>query len=393
MSNKLKIGLFGYGIVGQGFKTVLDRSPNLNAEIVKICVKNNKQTEERNLVNSLLTFNAEEIFSNPEIDIIIEAIDDAEFALVIAEKALQNGKSLVTANKKMIAENFEKIFQLQQKYWKPILYEAACCASIPIIRNLEEYYDNDLINSVEGIFNGSTNYILTNMFDNGKSYAESLKEAQEKGFAESNPKLDVEGYDSKYKLTIVIAHAFGEFINPKEIFNFGINKINDFDIKYCNEKGLKIKLIAKSYKIDNKIYAYVFPKFTKINDRFFQVEAEKNGVSVESVFLDKQFFIGKGAGGIATGSALLADVSALKHNYKYEYKKKNGIEGFKISNEQILKAYIRFDNDKAVNKPIFHNIEETYTNGNTKYIIGEIYLDKFIESGLAKREDVNIVLC
>ena len=151
------------------------------------------------------------------------------------------GKSVVTANKKMIADHFAELLQLQKEFDVPLLYEAACCASIPIIRNLEEYYDNDLLESIEGIVNGSTNYILTKTSDEHISYADALLEASQKGYVETNPILDTGGFDAKFKLLILIAHAFGIVAKPEEIFNIGIDRLGDLELKYAREKGLKIK--------------------------------------------------------------------------------------------------------------------------------------------------------
>src|SRR5688572_22872765 len=201
MSKKnLKLGVFGFGCVGQGLYHVLHETHGVKAEIKKICVKN--RTKQRPIPETFFTFNKEEILNDPEIDVVIELIDDAKAAFEIVKTALEHGKAVVTANKKMLAENLQEIYNLQKKHGKPVLYEGAVCGSIPILRNLEEYYDNDLISSIEGIFNGSTNYILTKVFEEKKSYADALKKAQELGFAESDPSLDVKGYDPKYKLEI-----------------------------------------------------------------------------------------------------------------------------------------------------------------------------------------------
>ena len=247
-------------------------------------------------------------------------IDDADAAYEIVKTALQNGKAVVTANKKMIAEHFEELLQLQKEYNVPLLYEAACCASIPIIRNLEEYYDNDLLESVEGIVNGSTNYILSKTVDENLSYAEALRQAQEKGYAESNPVMDTGGFDAKFKLLILIAHAFGVVVKPEEIFNLGIDKLGDLELGYAKEKGYKIKLIAYAEKTaDGKIRSFVLPKFIKNTDKLFYVDDVFNGVKTKSYFSDVQFFSGKGAGAYPTASAVLSDISALSYDYRYEY--------------------------------------------------------------------------
>ena len=195
MKKKLKLGLFGFGCVGQGLYHVLHETHGVKAEIKKICVKNRNKT--RPIPDHFFIYDRNEILNDPDIDIIVELIDDSRAAYEIVKTALEHGKAVVTANKKMLAEHLEEIYLLQQKYGKPVLYEGAVCGSIPILRNLEEYYDNDLISSIEGIFNGSTNYILTKVFDEKKSYEDALKQAQDLGFAESDPSLDVKGYDPK----------------------------------------------------------------------------------------------------------------------------------------------------------------------------------------------------
>ncbi len=162
----LTLGLFGFGCVGQGLYHVLDETQGIKAEIKKICVKH--RNKPRTLPENLFTFDKDEILNDPSIDVVVELIDDADAAFEIVKAALQNGKAVVTANKKMLAEHLEEIYGLQQQYGKPVLYEGSVCGSIPIIRNLEEYYDNDLLTGIEGIFNGSTNYILTKVFEEKK---------------------------------------------------------------------------------------------------------------------------------------------------------------------------------------------------------------------------------
>jgi homoserine dehydrogenase len=174
MRKKLKLGLFGFGCVGQGLYHVLHETHGgVQAEIKKICVKN--KNKERILPEKFFTFDKHEILNDPEIDVVVELIDDATAAYEIVKTSLQKGKAVVTANKKMLAEHLEEIYHLQKKYNKPVIYEGAVCGSIPILRNLEEYYDNDLISSIDGIFNGSTNFILTKVFEEKKSYADALK--------------------------------------------------------------------------------------------------------------------------------------------------------------------------------------------------------------------------
>ncbi|MFP4059923.1 MAG: homoserine dehydrogenase [Bacteroidales bacterium] len=390
MRRKIKLGIFGFGCVGQGLYGVLQQTLGINAEIKKICIKH--PYKKRPIESSYFTTDAGVLLNDPEIDVIVELIDDVEAAFEIVTSALRKGKAVVSANKKMIAENFMYLYELQQEMQASFLYEASSCASIPIIRNLEEYYDNDLLNSVEGIFNGSTNYILTSLFENNMDFGTALRDAQLKGFAETDPSLDVDGYDSKYKLCIILAHAFGLFLKPEDIFNYGIRNINTFDIQYAREKNLKIKLLAKCRKTDGKVYAYVMPGFVPGDAPIAQVENEYNGIIVEGAFSEHQFFTGKGAGGNPTGSAVLSDISALTYNYRYEYKKK--LQGFnnEYTKDIVLDVYVRFPSGHQIDNGLFEEIAVKYESPGYNYLLGKINLGKLWESGLTENEKVSIIL-
>jgi homoserine dehydrogenase len=382
MNKNLKLGVFGFGCVGQGLYQVLNNTKGIKAEIVKICVKDKNKS--RNVDLGLFTFDKDELLNNPDINVIVELIDDADAAYEIVKAALISGKAVVTANKKMVAEHLEELYELQIKYNTPLLYEASSCASIPIIRNLEEYYDNDLLTKVEGIFNGSSNYILSQIFNKNQSFNASLLEAQKLGFAESDPYLDISGLDSKFKLTIILAHTFGLFVKPEEFFQIGIENINEYDIKFAREKGCKIKLNAFCYKSENdEINAGVLPSFIAKDNPIYNVDDEYNGVLIQSIFSENQFFVGKGAGGLPTGSAVLSDISALTYDYKYEYKKLNQKENLILSNDFKMKIYLRYLIDKSeANKKsyddLFIEIKETYQNSDYGYIIGEINYNQLV---------------
>ena len=388
MKKKLKIGLFGFGVVGQGLYHVLNETHGVKAEIKRICVKN--QNKQRNLPYEIFTFDKADILADKEIDIVVELIDDATAAFEIVKAALRNGKHVVTANKKMLAENLEEIYNLQKKYDKSVLYEGAVCGSIPILRNLEEYYDNDLITSIEGIFNGSTNFILTKVFEEKKSYADALKTAQELGFAESDPSLDVKGFDPKFKLTIAIAHTFGVFVKPENIINVGIDKISAVDLKYAKENNLTIKLVARAFRDDKTIIGFVAPQFIPADHMLANVRNEYNAVLVEGAFAEKQVFIGKGAGGYPTGSAVLSDISALTFDYRYEYKKFTQGEGFTFSNEAVADVVISFIEKNAITPADFENFKGGYQGNGLQYMTGAITLQKLKE--LSKREEVSVIL-
>ena len=383
MSKKLTIGMFGFGVVGQGLYDII-KTKNLNLEIKKFVIKN--ADKKRTLPAELFTTDANAILEDPEINTVVELIDDAEAAFEITKRALTTGKNVVSANKKMIATHLEELTEIQNQHGTSLLYEGAVCGSIPIIRNLEEYYDNELLHSVSGIFNGSSNYILSKIFNENQSYDEALKRAQELGFAETDPTLDVGGYDPKYKLAIVASHAYGIYINPDEILNLGIDTLGNADIRYAREKNYKIKLIPLAKEItNNKVVLYVLPKFISKGNILQNVENEYNGVLVKAAFADEQFFYGKGAGGHPTGSAVLSDIAALRYDYKYEYKKHLEAQQVEYSTDYALKVYFRYEDEDVLENIDFISISERFLSDDHKYVIGTINLQEII----AKREIIH----
>jgi homoserine dehydrogenase len=389
---KLNIGLFGFGCVGYGLYEVLEKTPTLQTSIKKICVKHTEK--ERVIPKDHFTFDKYELLNDDEINVIVELIDDADAAFEIVSYALKHGKAVVTANKKMLAEHLEELLSLQAKYNVPLLYEAACCASIPIIRNLEEYYDNDLLESIEGIINGSTNYILTKTSDEGIGYSEALANAQELGYAESNPILDTGGYDAKYKLIILILHAFGIMAKPDDIINLGIDRLGELELNYAREKLLKIKLIAQAYKTDNgEIAAFVIPTFVNKTDKLFTVDDVFNGIITKTAFADTQFFVGKGAGAYPTASAVLSDISALSYDYRYEYKKLNNSETIRSYENLYARILLRHNTvDHDTIEQYFEEIHEKYANQSIGYVIGILSFAKLHELILCHEESVSAIL-
>ena len=257
---KIKIGLFGFGVVGQGIYEVVRKSKNANAEIVKICVRS--LDKPRSIDRSHFTDSPAEILDNPEIDLIVEVIDDAKASYDIVKSALLKGIPVVSGNKTMLAHHLPEMIEIQKKHNVALLYDASSCGSIPVIRNLEEYYDNDLLLEVKGILNGSSNYILSRVFDHKDSYANALAQAQALGFAESDPSFDIGGYDSLFKLVIITVHALGTYVAPERIFTYGISTIHDADIQYAREKNVKIKLVAQVVKVSDEHFTmFVMPEF------------------------------------------------------------------------------------------------------------------------------------
>lgn len=376
MKPRQKIGLFGYGVVGQGLYDIIQNS-NLNAEIVKICAKHPGKS--RNISMDFFTFDKNDILENNDIDLIVESIDDPDAAFEIAKAALCKGINVVTSNKKMVAEHLEELVALQKENRTSLLYEASACSSIPILRTLEEYYDHDLIESVSGIFNGSSNYILTKIFKHNQDYDIALKQAQDLGFAESDAALDVGGYDALYKLAIVGCHAFGLFIKPNEILSHNIQYISRFDIQYAQEKGAIIKQIATIQKIDDQLVMYVLPQFIYPGNPLYTVDNEYNGVVVNASYCDNQFFYGKGAGGHPTGFAVLSDISATNYDYKYEYKKHLQQLNLNPANDASIEVYLRYYDKKNLAHFEFEEITSEFKSKQFNYVVGRIKISNLLK--------------
>ena len=378
MKKKLKIGLFGYGVVGQGVYEILTQNQNFGAEVVKICVKNRKKR--RNLPENFFTFDKDDILLNPDIDLIIEVINNADDAFQIITTALSNGKKVVTANKKMLAEHLAELVTLQQAQNVSLLYEGSSCGSIPIIRNLEEYYDNELLYSIRGVFNSSSNYVLSKVYNENIDFDIALKKAQDLGFAETDPTLDLAGYDALFKLVIIAAHAYGVIVKPDDVLNAGIMNFSPFDMQFAKEKGFKIKLVSTVRKVgDDKVAMFVLPEFISDDQQLFNVEYEYNAVVVEAAFSDKQFFQGKGAGGHPTGSAIFSDISANMYDYKYGYKKFFQENKLTYTTDLEIEIYLRYYDENNLNHFKFEHISERYYGKDFNYVIGTIKIDHLLK--------------
>ncbi len=388
---KLNIGLFGFGVVGEGLYKVLQQTPSLNASIKKVCIKH--PGKDRNAPKDLFTTDKDEILNDTQINVIVEVIDDANAAFDIVKTAFKNGKAVVSASKKMIAEHLPELLKIQADTGLPFLYEAAACASIPVIRNLEEYYDNDLLHGIKAIVNGSTNYILTKIFEDSLEFDVALKQAQDLGFAESNPKLDVEGFDAVNKWTFLLTHAYGIVASTENILFNGIQSIQLTDAKVAKEKSYEIKLVAQAQKLsDGKVAAFVLPQFVSKENPLALVKNEYNGVVIESGFADQQFFYGKGAGSFPTASAVLSDIAALRYDYKYEYKKLYNHEPSVLADDYYLRAFLSAEDWSDIPLQQFEWIDESYQAANRSYVTGVIHYSKLIDTDWWKEKGISLIL-
>ena len=314
---------------------------------------------------------------------MVEVIDDAAASYDIVRRALLKGIPVVSGNKTMLARHLPELIAIQKENGVALLYDASSCGSIPVIRNLEEYYDNDLLLEVKGILNGSSNYILSRVFDHGADYADALRQAQELGFAESDPSFDIEGYDSLFKLVIITVHALGAYVAPERIFTYGISTIHDSDIRYAREKGVKIKLVAQVVKVSDECFTmFVMPEFVTPDKYIYSVDDEYNGVVIRGECYDRQFMFGKGAGSLPTASSILSDIMARLHDYRYEYKKMNFLQKPDYTTEITLRIYARYSETDVPHILRFDRIYEQYYSDDSNYVIADVSLSEL----LAKRD-------
>ncbi len=317
--NTENIGLIGLGCVGTGFYKLLSEK-NHGYTIQNIAVKDPKKKRAFPVEAKLQNYN--QWIDRKEIETIVELVSDDKVAYDSIKTSLLSGKKVVSANKKVIAENWKEFQQLEKRFGGKLLYEAAVCAGIPVIRLLDQYYKGEKINGLRGILNGSSNFVLSNIFEHEKSFESAIKLAQEKGFAEVDPTRDLDGFDSKYKLSLLAIHAFGKYIHPDRILNLGISNISLEDVTLFKKLNYKVKLVATAnYTTFGRLSAKVLPQLVDNNDQLWNVDWENNAIELLNAFADKQSYFGKGAGSLPTASAVLADLLALKKGYRYSYSK------------------------------------------------------------------------
>lgn len=313
--SKIKIGLIGLGTVGGGVFKVLKDFPDV--EITKIAVKNiNKPRNIEGLNRAILTTDPYEIVNNPESTVVAELIGGVHPAYELIKKAIENGKHVVTANKELLAKHGEELFNYAEQHNVVILYEAAIAGGIPLIMPIKTILAGNKITKIEAILNGTTNYILTNMDVNQSSYETVLKEAQELGYAETDPTGDVEGFDSTYKLTTLATITFNKRVKLENVYREGITKIKAEDIKYANELGYKIKLVAYAHIDENdNADVRVHPMFVSKEETLAHINYVKNAVTLTGSPVGKITLSGAGAGEMPTASSVVGDILAIEREY------------------------------------------------------------------------------
>ncbi len=317
--SKLVLGMVGFGVVGSSvLKAILANGEIINARagkqivlktiIVRDEMKARKKLNELN-ANVALSTNVDEILQDSEIDVVIELMGGVEFAYTIAQRALKAKKAFITANKAMLAYHRSDIAPLASGL--PVGFEASVCGGIPIIRVLKDGLSANHILAIRGILNGTSNYILTQMQQFGKNFATALKEAQNLGYAEADPSLDINGGDAGHKLLILASLAYGIHAMPEDILIEGIADITPDDMEFANEFGYVIKLLGIAKKQDDEVELRVHPSMIKKESMISKVDGVMNGISVIGDYVGESMYYGAGAGGEATASSVISDIIAI----------------------------------------------------------------------------------
>lgn len=322
---KRKIAIMGLGTVGGGAYDILTKNRDyisetqgLLIEVAAILDRSVTPLENRGIDTSLFCDNIDKLAGNPEIELVIETMGGVEPAKTFITKLLEAGKSVVTANKELLAKHWSELETIAKKHGCGLYFEASCVGGVPIIRALGESFQGDRVKSIYGIINGTTNYILSKMSEGGLSYGQALKQAQELGFAEADPTSDVEGYDAAYKLSILASLAFHTCVPYMSIYREGITKITADDIVNAQALGYKIKLLAIGMREGNSVEARVHPVFVPSDHALASVSGAYNAVYLNGDHVGDLMFYGAGAGAHPTGSAIVSDViKALDGKPKY----------------------------------------------------------------------------
>ena len=351
---KIKIALLGLGNVGRGVWMILNSNKEevmkrcgYEVEIAKVLVRNKNKPRPVQLPDKIVTTDFNEILNDDSIKIVVEVMGGMEPAREYMLKCMEKKKHIVTANKMLLATGGDELFQKADEMGIMFQYEASVAGGIPIIKGIDESLTANKIETLYGIVNGTTNYILSKMELEGAAFDEVLKEAQEKGYAEADPTSDIESYDAQYKLAILASLAFGTKIDVANVYREGITKITDVDMKYANEFKMAIKLLAIAKEVDGKVELRVHPTMIPKKHPLANVYDSYNAVFIKGNAVGDLMFYGRGAGDLPTGSAVVSDIiSIVRSDVNTENENpvvKNNLwkREIKAMNEVESKYYIR----------------------------------------------------
>ena len=317
----INIGVIGFGTVGVGTVNLLESNAEwikgrigVPLKVLKAVDLDWERAREYEITDAQKSTNIDDVINNPDIDIVVEAMGGVGIAKSVVERALKAKKSVVTPNKELIAKHGSELMALADENKVDLMFEGAVGGGIPIIRPMKTSLAGDTVKKIVGIVNGTTNYILTAMSEDGADFDVVLKDAQDKGYAEQDPTADIEGYDATYKLAILSSIAFNTRIDVEDIYHEGITKITATDIKYAKKLGYEIKLLAIGELMGDALQLHVHPTFVPISHPLAAVSGVFNAIFIESYPVGDLMFYGRGAGSGPTGSALVGDAIDAARN-------------------------------------------------------------------------------
>ncbi|MGC8587847.1 MAG: homoserine dehydrogenase [Hydrogenobaculum sp.] len=343
-----RIGIAGYGTVGTGVaellithKNLIKEKTGLELELSAVLDKDWQRERSFKIDDSLKVSSLKELLDRS--DIVVELIGGVGFAKELIEKAIENKKHVVSANKHLIATHGKEIFEKAKEHNVSIEFEASVGGGIPIIKALKEGLVANKINYIHGILNGTTNYILTSMLDEGKSFEEALKEAKALGYAEQDPTFDIEGIDAAHKIAILSSIAYGGYIDFNDIYIEGISNIDLLDVELGRELGYTIKLLAIAKAVDGELEVRVHPTFINHQEQLAKVSGVYNAILIEGDFVGKSMLYGKGAGSKPTASAVVSDIIDIAKNTQKRFQAFNTDKNLKLNKNFNTRYYIRFE--------------------------------------------------
>lgn len=308
----INVSVLGYGTVGSGVVEILKENADLITKRAGEEIRVKSVLDLRNFpgdpVQDMIVHDFEEIKNDPDVQIVVETMGGVHPAYEFVKASLESGKSVSTSNKALVAAYGPELLEIAQEHNVNFLFEASVGGGIPIIRPLKISLAPDEILEISGILNGTTNYILTEMTNNGSAFDTVLKDAQDKGYAEKDPTADVEGYDACRKIAILTSLAYGKQLDFEDIYTEGITKITDRDICYAKKIGAKVKIFGSSKKVGDKVSAMVAPKLITSEHPLYSVDGVFNAILVKGNMVGDVMFYGQGAGKLATASAVVSDV-------------------------------------------------------------------------------------
>lgn len=391
----ISIGLLGLGTVGCGVVKIIKKNQDKLIHqvgcpviIKKILVQDLHKERPVEIDTKVLTSNADEILFDKEIDVVIEVMGGVQDTKDYLITALRQGKHVVTANKDLMALHGSELLTVASEHGCDLFYEASVAGGIPILRGLVDGLASDRIKQLMGIVNGTTNYILTKMSDEGRSYEEVLKEAQELGFAEADPTADVEGLDAARKMTILATLGFSMHIDLEDVQVSGISKVTDEDLRYGKQLGYTMKLIGYAHREGEKVEVSVAPTFLSNNHPLASVQNEYNAVYVYGESVGETMFYGPGAGSLPTATAIVSDLVAVIKNLRLGVNGRSAVtpqysKQLKDNGEKYSKYFLRIHVQDEVG--VFADITTIFAKYGVSF-------EKILQLPVKKNETSEIVL-